>query len=94
MLEITILDFEPEGTLKFYAYQNAMDYERGFPVNYLNNIYWKDAQLSKGAGPFNNLHDALQHFKMTIQQRRSMKVAETVSNNVMYVDFQTKKKLN
>lgn len=96
MIEVSILDFNPESSLKFFSYQSPMDFDRGFPVTYVNNIFWTDKYLPTGKvfGPFNNLYDALQHFKWVKQNRGPSDGTGVIpTDNVIYVDFKSKKRL-
>lgn len=97
MLEISVLDFSPVGSLQFYALQSQEHFDKGFPLAFMNNIYWRDAKAPKGFGPFNNMYDALQHYKYVIRARPVPSEQLTMEHliqepsNIMYVDFVNKK---
>lgn len=95
MVEVTLLDFAPEASLKFFTYQSYNDHERGFPPSTMGNIFWISKKVDLPQGPFNNLHDALVHFKSIIETTKPtvIKVAKTDTSNVVYVDFANKKRL-
>jgi hypothetical protein len=107
LVEVVILDFKPMGTLEFFALQPEGDYQRGLPVSYLGNIYWRDAQSPQGFGPFNNLYDALNHHKamhklnsekpksqvslLELTQTLQVQLNEPEQNNLIEYDFRKKK---
>jgi hypothetical protein len=88
-IEVTILNFAPVGSLKFFALQEYIEFIQEFPVPHFNNVYWKDLESpSEGFGPFPTMYLALEHYKATIIGRR-----ETLPNNVVNYNFKLRKKV-
>ncbi len=95
LVEVTILNFAPIGTLKFFYIQDFASYLRELPPLRHNNVYWKDAETPAGYGPFPTVYVALEHYKSTIIARKTDPpkaiTPSGIPSNVVEVDFRKKK---
>lgn len=92
-----IFEMAPMGTLQVYSLRPAGD------TSPIDTFYWRDAGSPYGFGPFTSVYEAMQHYKAINQffktnadgSRMLPASVPTImpKNNVVYVDFKTKKRI-
>lgn len=75
------------GNIQVFHYQmpddilyNIMPYE----------VYWQDTKLLQVFGPFRSIYDAMVHYKQSLEALK----LESLPNNIIYVDFFTKRRVS
>jgi hypothetical protein len=59
----------------------------------ISNFYWRDAASPQGFGPFVSLKECMSHYSATVQSFRTPTPLVQPKDNVIYVDFVSKKRL-
>lgn len=68
LVHVTLLDFNPLGSLVIFLLQTKEEYEKRLGPH--KNIYWRDKVSVVGFGPFSNVQECLEHYKQTIMSRK------------------------
>jgi hypothetical protein len=79
------------GILQFFCYQTEREYNTKAPYH---EVFWKKKSYPIVYGPFPSIHEATDHATRMLAFERNEPSPGPIPNNLIYVDFKTKRRLS